>query len=57
MLKTSCQYVAADGVMRARVERVGETQIIFELFGMWQENNIKGTEIVFRKGENDQFNV
>ena len=40
--------------MRARVKGVGETQI-FD-FGMWQENNIKATEIISQKGENDYFN-
>ena len=36
--------------MRAR-KGVGETQI-FD-FGMWQEKNIKATEIISQKGEND----
>ena len=40
--------------MRARVKGVGETQI-FD-FGMWQENNIKATEIISQKGENEYFN-
>ena len=39
----------------ARVKRVGETQM-FDLFGMWQDNNKKKRiEIIFQKGENDSF--
>ena len=52
MLKSNRKHVIAEAVMHARVKQVNN---MLDLLGKWQENNITGTEKVFRKDEYNSF--